>query len=66
MQRSTLRALVEDGLRRVLADAPAYVRPYVVEPWGDPDGPDESAELERLLREARAGRQFPELDERGR
>ena len=59
---TTLRAVVEDGLRRVLTDAPAQVQPYVVEPWGDPDGPDESGDLERLLGEARAGRRFPELD----
>jgi len=35
---TTLRALVEDGLRRVLAEEPAGCEPFELVPWGG-DGP---------------------------
>lgn len=60
---TTLRAVVEEGLRRVLAEPEVAPAPYAVRPWGDPKGGDETAEIERLLREARSGRDFPELEE---
>jgi len=58
---TTLRAVVEEGLRRVLAEPDAAPERYVVMPWGAPGGGDETADIARLLREARSGRDFPEL-----
>lgn len=60
---TTLRALVERGLRTVLDETPVAERePFRIVPFGEAAGPDETEDLERLLREARAGRPFPEFD----
>jgi hypothetical protein len=59
---TTLRALVEEGLRTVL-DRPPEGDGYRWEPvvWGDPNEPLPQAEIEKALREARMGRRFPEF-----
>jgi hypothetical protein len=60
--RTTLRALIEEGLRTVL-DRPAQTGGYRWEPvtWGDPNEPLGREEIEKALREARKGRRFPEF-----
>lgn len=61
---TTLRAIVEQGLRAVLDETPAETQPFRIEPLGDrtrKDTPEEQEQLERLLRAARAGRPFPEF-----
>ncbi len=58
---TTLRALVERGLRSVLDAEPEHRPRFRIEPFGDPDGPDETEDIDRLIRAARAGRPFPEF-----
>ena len=64
-QGTTLRALVERGLRAVLDEEIQADQPFRIEPFGDPRRTwtaEEQRDVEQALRDARAGRSFPELD----
>ncbi len=58
----TLRALVEEGLRRVLEDRDEDDEPFELLVHGEPGAPGGQEEIDAALREAREGRQFPELE----
>jgi hypothetical protein len=64
-QGTTLRALVEEGLRRVLSEHEARPYRYEALTWGDPSRPIDPDVMRRALDEARAGRRFPELGDVG-
>lgn len=58
----TLRALIEEGLRRVLEDRGEDDETFELPTHGEPGAPGAQEEIDAALREAREGRQFPELD----
>ena len=61
---TTLRELVERGLRAVLEAPSPAVQPFKMLTFGDPDQPMTTAEeeyMERLIRAARTDRPFPEF-----
>ena len=58
----TLRAVIEEGLRRVLKDRLEDDEPFELLVYGDPDAADGQEAIDAALREAREGRDFPELE----
>ncbi len=58
----TLRALVEEGLRRVLEDRREDDESFELLVHGEPGAPGGQEAIDAALREAREGRPFPELE----
>ncbi len=59
----TLRTLIEEGLRRVLGDRrDEDDEPFQLLVYGDPDATNGQEAIDAALREAREGRDFPELE----
>jgi hypothetical protein len=60
-RRTTLRELVEAGLRRELAERTAPRSPWKVQPWVETPGTVTQAEIDDQIGRARDGRSFPEF-----